>query len=226
MCPSPASRPEVGSRPIQPAPGTYDLRPRVQVGEVAFRCRRVRPGASRRRRAGSDSRRRNAPRARDGAGSARAATPNRGTSRDAVSSVSSQRLDAGLHADRCSGCRAAARWFNADQQVDRDHRRCAQPLPRNRRNPVGQPGPERFGLEEGREFAARRPRSTRTDSARRYFSTKKSNGLMTVMSATRSTVDLQARASAPGKTSARDPVAVRILLPVEEMALAGSTLSE
>jgi hypothetical protein len=33
MCPSPASSPEVGSRPIQPAPGR-DLAPGVQVGEV------------------------------------------------------------------------------------------------------------------------------------------------------------------------------------------------
>ncbi len=37
MCPSPARRPDVGSSPIQPAPGRIDLRPGVQVGEVALR---------------------------------------------------------------------------------------------------------------------------------------------------------------------------------------------
>ena len=39
--PSPASRPDVGSRPIQPAPGRYAFGPRVQVGEVAIGARRT-----------------------------------------------------------------------------------------------------------------------------------------------------------------------------------------
>ena len=40
MWPSPVSRPEVASRPTQPAPGRYDLGPGVQVGEVGGRALR------------------------------------------------------------------------------------------------------------------------------------------------------------------------------------------
>ena len=40
MWPSPASKPEVGSRPTQPAPGQIDLGPRMQVREVALGARR------------------------------------------------------------------------------------------------------------------------------------------------------------------------------------------
>ena len=39
MCPSPASRPLVGSKPIQPAPGRY-FAPSVQVGEIHLRAAR------------------------------------------------------------------------------------------------------------------------------------------------------------------------------------------
>ena len=48
MWPSPASRPDVGSSPIQPAPGQVDLGPGVQVGEVRRRRRTGRRAASRR----------------------------------------------------------------------------------------------------------------------------------------------------------------------------------
>ena len=34
ICPSPANSPDVGSRPIQPAPGKIHLGPGVQIGEI------------------------------------------------------------------------------------------------------------------------------------------------------------------------------------------------
>ena len=36
MWPSPHSRPDVGSKPIQPAPGDIGLGPGMQIGEIMF----------------------------------------------------------------------------------------------------------------------------------------------------------------------------------------------
>ena len=87
--PSPASRPEVGSRPIQPAPGTYDLGPRVQIGEVGERSGRTVDAILRRGGVARGSPTRTAPRAPAGAGCARAATRCRDTNRSPSASVSS-----------------------------------------------------------------------------------------------------------------------------------------
>ena len=129
-CPSPASSPDVGSRPTHPAPGRYTS---------AHACRSVKSAAAPGRtverlhvwrRAESDSRRRTAPPAPGDGGSAPAASPCRGTSR-----CRAQRLLGCLHAGLESDDVAMSfdsRWFRVDQEVHRPPRAAIDALQQTR----------------------------------------------------------------------------------------------
>ena len=150
MCPSPASRPDVGSRPTQPAPGRYASH---------HACRSVKSRSVRRDRRGLHvgdeldqisgyETRSDATVAEDLREKPRrvAARTGRGVERLLA------RLDAGLHADQITDV-VRERAVHADEEVDRGDRRCEQPLS-HRRKPVGEPGTGRFRLEVQRELAA------------------------------------------------------------------------
>ena len=116
MCPSPASRPDVGSRPTQPAPGQIDLGPGVQVGEVGCGARRaverLHVGRELNQVARDEPRRQPEVPQR----SAPAASRSRGTSRCRASSVSSRRLHARLQADDVADRRCDSRRLRSTRK--------------------------------------------------------------------------------------------------------------
>ena len=160
--------------------GHVDLGPGVQIGEVVHRCPTVRRATSRRRSAAPDSRRRTAPPAPDGAGSAPAASPNRGRSR-MLSPASPRRsvrpAPCGCcRRDRCQSC-----WFSATRKS------IICILPRS--TPAShciRRGPLSVGFRKGFSSSDNWA-SYSNGKCSAYSSTKKSNGLITVISAIRST---------------------------------------
>ena len=202
------------ARRVEPdpaGPGQVDLGPGVQVGEVGRRRRSGRRAASRRRRAGSGSPTRTGPPGRGAAAAAPAARPSRGTTRCRRSSVSSGVWMPGSRRITYSTCCWIA-LVQLDEEVDRRARRR---LAGRRRSapPASARRAASRGTAPARGVSAA---SYANGNCSAYFSRKKSNGLMTVISATRSTSTANSlrllREDEPGQV-----VAVRVLLPVEEV---------
>ena len=163
MWPSPANRPDVGIEADPAGAGQIDLGPRVQVGEVLRRARRAVERLHVGLRAGSDSRRRSARRARGGAA---ISTSSQAESRHEPLARLERllaRLHARLHADQVAESRCCSRWFSATRKsmvlvavrsIDASQARADA-------------GPAGSSAEIRRQLAPLRARRTRTETARR-----------------------------------------------------------
>ena len=193
MWPSPASSPEVGSSPTQPAPGKVDLGPGVQVGEVGLRPRRaVERGHV---RLELDQVTRDEPGRQPELPQELNQQPGRVAARAAAQR---QRLlaglDARLQADEVADLlvEAAIELDDVIDGPDLGLREARSPAPGAAGRPARSPGRE---SARGRGSDRRR-----TGNCSAASSMKKSNGLITVISATRSTSTVSSLTGL-GKTS-------------------------
>ena len=167
-------------RRVEPDPagaGQIDLAPGVQVGEVDRRCRAGRRARRGRASAGSGSRKRSAPRGRDCAAPAPAASSNRGRSPWRAASVSSGVLHAGFHADDVADLALHA-GVEVDDEVDGVGRRAvdrgeegaaaaARPAPASGRSRGRRGFPPDSRTARSRPTARRRSRTDCRPSCRR-----------------------------------------------------------